>query len=110
MSSHTLATKLARVKPGTLFVGMDLGLDRNVAVILTERAKPLARFGFSNDRDGYDYFYRRLEALQERQQAPAVGWYGADQPLLEVAGGRYGAATARVPVSPGEPIHGEEEP
>ena len=77
MSSRTLATKLARVKPGTLFVGVDLGLDRNVAVMLTERAKPLARFGFSNDRDGYDYFYRRLEALQERQQAPAV-WVGME--------------------------------
>jgi len=72
MSNRTLSKKLASVKPGTLFVGVDLALDRNVAVVLSERAERLARFGFPNDRDGYDYFYRRLKAVQERQQAPAV--------------------------------------
>ena len=72
MSSRTLSKKLASVKPGTLFIGVDLALDRNVAVVLSERAERLARFGFPNDRDGYDYFYRRLKAVQERQQAPAV--------------------------------------
>ena len=72
MSNRTLSKKLASVKPGTLFIGVDLALDRNVAVVLTERAKQLTRFGFPNDRDGYDYFYGRLEAVQEREQAPAV--------------------------------------
>jgi transposase len=72
MSNSTLSKKLASVKPGTLFVGVDLALDRNVAVVLTERAERLSRFGFPNERDGYDYFYRRLEAIQEQQQAPAV--------------------------------------
>jgi len=72
MSNSTLSKKLANVKPGTLFVGVDLALDRNVAVVLTERAEQLTRFGFPNDRDGYDYFYRRLEAMQERQQSPSV--------------------------------------
>jgi transposase len=72
MSNSTLSKKLASVKPGTVFVGVDLGLDRNVAVVLTEHAEQLARFRFPNDRDGYDYFYRRLEVIQERQQAPAV--------------------------------------
>jgi transposase len=72
MSNSTLSKKLASVKPGTLFIGVDLALDRNVAVVLDERAEQLTRFGFPNDRDGYDYFYRRLEAVQERQQAPAV--------------------------------------
>jgi len=72
MSNRTLSKKLASVKPGTLFVGVDLALDRDVAVVLTERAEQLSRFGFPNDRDGYDYFYRRLDTLQERQQAPAV--------------------------------------
>lgn len=72
MSQSTLSKKLARVKPGTLFVGVDLALDRNVAVVLTERAEQLTRFGFPNDRDGYDYFYRRLEAAQEHRQTPAV--------------------------------------
>jgi transposase len=77
MSHRTLANKLAYVKPGTLFVGVDLGLDRNAAVVLPERAGPLARFGFPNEREGYDYFYRRLDTLQERQQAPAV-WVGME--------------------------------
>jgi len=72
MSNRTLSKKLASVKPGTLFVGIDLALDRNVAVVLSERAEQLARFGFPNERDGYDYFYRRLEAILEQQQAPAV--------------------------------------
>jgi hypothetical protein len=72
MSSSTLSKKLTSVKPGTVFVGVDLALDRNVAVVLTERAEQLARFGFPNEREGYDYFYRQLEAIQKRQQAPAV--------------------------------------
>jgi len=72
MSNSTLTKKLASVKPGTLFVGVDLALDRNVAVVLSERAERLGRFGFPNERDGYDYFYRRLEAFQEQQQAPAL--------------------------------------
>ena len=72
MSNSTLSRKLASVKPGTLFVGIDLALDRNVAVVLSERAEQLSRFGFPNERDGYDYLYRRLEAIQVQQQAPAV--------------------------------------
>ena len=72
MSQSTLSKKLASVKPGTLFVGVDLALDRNVAVVLSERAEQLGRFGFPNERDGYDYFYRRLEVIQEQQQAPAL--------------------------------------
>ena len=72
MSNSTLSKKLASVKPGTLYVGVDLALDRNVAVVLGERAERLDRFGFPNDKDGYDYFHRRLETLRDRQQAPAV--------------------------------------
>ena len=44
--SRTLPRKLAQVKPGTLFVGVDLGLDRNVAVIINGGAQRLARFSF----------------------------------------------------------------
>jgi transposase len=72
MSNSTLSKKLASVKPGTLFVGIDLALGRNVAVVLTEHAEQLTRFGFPNERDGYDYLYRRLDTLREHQQAPAV--------------------------------------
>jgi transposase len=72
MSTRKVAKRLASVKPGTLFVGVDLGLDHNVAAVLDERAEQLDRFGFPNDRGGYDYFYRRLEGLQGRHRAPAV--------------------------------------
>jgi transposase len=72
MSNRNVSRRLALVKPGTLFVGVDLGLDHNVAAVLDEHARQLGRFGFPNDRSGYDYFYRKLENLRERQGAPAV--------------------------------------
>jgi len=77
MSHRTLTNKLADVKPGTLFVGVDLGLDHNSAVVLPERGGLLASFRFPNEREGYGYFYRRLDALEERQKAPAV-WVGME--------------------------------
>ena len=70
--TRTLTRKLADVKPGTIFVGVDLGLDHNVAVVLSERSARLGRFRFPNDRDGYDYFHRRLRKLQGQRQAPAA--------------------------------------
>jgi transposase len=70
--SRTLTKKLAEVKAGTLYVGVDLALERNVAVVLDERARQLGRIRFGNDREGYDYFRRRLEALCAQHQAPAV--------------------------------------
>jgi hypothetical protein len=54
------------------YVGVDMALKRNVAVVLGERAEQLARFAFSNDREGYEYFHRRLERLQAQQQAHVV--------------------------------------
>ena len=70
--SRTLPRKLAQVKPGTLFVGVDLGLDRNVAVIINGGAQRLARFSFPHDRDGYAYFRRRLMKAQKHHEAPAL--------------------------------------
>ena len=72
MSQRTLSKKLADVKPGTLFVGVDLALDRNVAVILDERARRLGRYWFSNDVEGYHYFHSRLRKVREKHQASAV--------------------------------------
>lgn len=72
MSSRTLPKKLASVKPGALYAGVDLALDSNVVVVLDEGARQLARFRFPNDRDGYDFFYGQLERLRERQPAPEV--------------------------------------
>jgi transposase len=70
--SRAISKRLACIEPGTLFVGVDLSLDDSVAVVLDGRAKPLGRFRFPNDMDGYSYFHRRLTAIQERQEAPAV--------------------------------------
>jgi transposase len=70
--SSTLAKKLADVKPGTLFIGVDLGRDCNTAVAITGRAQRLTRFSFSHDRNGYDFFHRRLTALREKHQPAAV--------------------------------------
>jgi len=72
MSNRTLARKLAGVKPGTLFVGVDLAADRSTAVVLTERAEQLDRFTFPTGRDGYDYLYHRVEECRCRVQAPAA--------------------------------------
>ena len=36
--SRTLPKKLASVKPGTLYAGVDLALDGNVVVVLDEGA------------------------------------------------------------------------
>jgi transposase len=72
MSQSTLSKRLASVKPGTLYVGVDLALDHHVAVVLDERAKQLTRFRFSNDREGYKYFRRRLRKLKEKHKAPAM--------------------------------------
>jgi len=70
--TRTLAKKLADVKPGTLFIGVDLGLEHNVAVVITERAQRLAKIRFPHDQEGYAYFRRRLEKLRKCQQAPTV--------------------------------------
>jgi transposase len=70
--AHKLAKKLVSVKPGTLFAGVDMALERNMAVLMTERAGVLTQFHFPNDRLGYDYLLGRLRAGQERCAAPAV--------------------------------------
>ena len=70
--NRTLTKKLAQVKPGTIYIGVDMGREHNVAVVLNEQAERLARFRFPNDGDGYDYFHRRGAALQRTHQAPAI--------------------------------------
>jgi transposase len=70
--SRTLAEKLAQVKSGTLYAGVDLGLDRNVAVIINEGGRRLAKLGFPHNQDGYAYFRRRLRKLKRHHHAPAI--------------------------------------
>jgi transposase len=70
--TRTLTEKESDVKPGALFVGVDLGLKRNVAVVVTESRRRLAKFAFPHEQEGYAYFRQRLEKLQEQHHAPDV--------------------------------------
>ena len=70
--SKNLSRKLAIIEPGSLLVGVDLALDKNVATVINEQAQCLARFTFPNTRLGYDYHMSRLKELKRKHQAPAV--------------------------------------
>ena len=72
MVQQKISKKLAQVKKGTLHVGVDLGSENNVAVVINEYAERLDRFRFPNDRDGYEYFQRRIEEQQQQNNAPEV--------------------------------------
>jgi len=45
-------------------------LEKNVVVVVSERAERLDHFGFPQDRD--DYFLRRLEGLRQKYKAAKV--------------------------------------
>ena len=68
MVQQKISRKLAQVKKGTLHVGVDLGSENNVAVVINEYAERLDRFRFPNDRDGYEYFQRRIEKQQRKDK------------------------------------------
>ena len=55
---------------GTLHAGIDLALEKNVVVVVSERAERLDHFIFLQDRD--DYFLRRLEGLCQKYHAAKV--------------------------------------
>ena len=59
------AKKETDVKLGTLFFGVDLGLDRNVAIITTKRGQRLATFRFPHEQERYSDFPRRQEKLRK---------------------------------------------
>jgi transposase len=63
---------MVSVKPGSLQVGVDLGLDRNYVVVLTERGERVDRFSFSNDRAGYDYFFSRIRRAKGEEAGRSV--------------------------------------
>jgi len=56
----------------TLHAGVDLALEKNVVVVVNERAERLDHFSFPHDRRGYDYFLRRLEGLCQKHHATKV--------------------------------------
>lgn len=72
MSQQKISRNLAQVKKGTLHIGVDLGLENNVVIVINEHAKRLGRFRFPNDREGYEYFQRRIEKLQQESNAPEI--------------------------------------
>jgi transposase len=72
MSKSNIARQLAQVQPGTLHAGVDLAVEKNVVVVINEKAERLDHFSFSQDRGGYDYFLRRLEELRQKYQASEV--------------------------------------
>ena len=45
-----IAKNLAQLKPGTLFVGIDIGKKRHTVSIMTEKAKVVARFKVDNSK------------------------------------------------------------
>ena len=57
---------------GTLHAGVDLALEKNVVVVVNERAERLDYFSFPQDWGGYDYFLRRLEGLRQKHHAAKV--------------------------------------
>ena len=64
MSQQKISRNLAQVKTGTLHIGVDLGLENNVAIVIDQQAKRIDRFRFPHDQDGYEYFQRRIDKLK----------------------------------------------
>jgi transposase len=53
-------------------VGVDLGLEKNVVIVLNERAERVERFHFATDRGGYQYFLERMTRIRQNQQASGL--------------------------------------
>jgi len=72
MSNNSTSEGIRQVQPGCLHVGVDLALEENLVVILNEQGKRLDRFHFPQDRGGFEYFFRRVESVRQRNNAAAV--------------------------------------
>lgn len=72
MTKSNIARQFRQVQPGTLHVGVDLALEKNVVVVINEKGQRLDHFSFPQDRGGYDYFLRRVGELCRKHQAPGV--------------------------------------
>jgi hypothetical protein len=68
MSQSKIDRPLAQDPSETLHAGVDLALEKNVVVVINEKAQRLDHFNFPQDRGGYDYFLRRLEGLRQKHQ------------------------------------------
>jgi len=72
MSKSNIARQIMQVQPGSLHAGVDLALEKNVVIVINEKGQRLDHFSFAQEREGYDYFLRRLEELRQKHQAPGV--------------------------------------
>jgi transposase len=72
MTQSNIDRQFVQDPAGTLHAGVDLALEKNVVVVVNERAERLDHFSFPQDRGGYDYFLRRLEGLRQKHQAAKV--------------------------------------
>jgi transposase len=63
---------LAELEGGTLFAGIDLGLDSLVVVVLDAASQRLDRFRADNNADGYAYLRQRLQRTVQKHGAPGV--------------------------------------
>src|SRR5512138_1671451 len=68
----TVAKKLAQVKPGTLFAGLDLGLDSIAVAVLTDSGQRVARFKVAVSQAGYQELTERLPGVVQHQAASGV--------------------------------------
>lgn len=69
---RTLTRKLEIIEPETLLVGVDLGLDKNVAVVINQQAKRLGRIQFGHNQAGYASFRERMGQLCRQHNACGV--------------------------------------
>ena len=72
MAQFNIDRQLAQDPSGTLHAGVDLALEKNVVVVVNQKAERLDHFSFPQDRGGYDYLLRRLEGLRQKHQAAKV--------------------------------------
>lgn len=69
---NRVARNLESIKPNSLIVGVDLGLDRNVVSVIDFRARQLAHFAIGNSQVGYTSLRDRLERLRLKAGASEV--------------------------------------
>ena len=72
MTKFNTARQFVQVQPGSLHAGVDLALEKNVVVVINEKAQRLDHFIFPQDRGGYDYFLQRMEGLRQKHQAAGI--------------------------------------
>jgi len=64
------AERLKEIRPDTLLVGIDIGKKQHACIVMDLRAKMLARFKFSNSRQGFERLLEKVGAT--RREARAV--------------------------------------